>query len=85
MSIASQMVKADLMATERLRNGWPVRGIFEDKDLLHGLAYNRHIDCWFHVWWNLRGKCVMPGSTPDLDLSIYSVDPSGIGQMRESI
>ncbi len=38
--------------------GWRVEGVFRHENTQHGLVYNPHIKTWFHLWWDLNGKCL---------------------------
>jgi hypothetical protein len=53
----------------RLINGWPVAGLFVAEKEIHGLVFNKYINEWFHVWWDLQGKCLLPNAGQRFDLT----------------
>jgi hypothetical protein len=39
------------------RRGWRVDGVFEDQEHRHGLCFNPHLNSWFYLFWDLKGRC----------------------------
>lgn len=59
ISIADSMVKASVAQSRTIKRGWFVRGLFEDRKVLHGLVFNPNIANWFQLSWDLNtGKCL---------------------------